>query len=69
MNSAHVAEGDSNLEEGVFRVQDDLGNEESIPGLLLAEPLDDKEDEGDGEDWFSVTDKDIFDDVWDLEES
>ena len=68
-NSAHVAEGDSNSEEGIFRVQEDLGNEESIPGLLSAEPSDDKEDEGDGEDWFSVTDEDIFDDVWDLEES
>ena len=68
-NSAHVAEGDSDLEEGIFRVQDNLGNKESVPGLLSAEPLDDKEDEGNGEDQFSVTDEDIFDDVWDLEES
>ena len=69
MNTAHVAEGDSDSEEGVFGVQENLGNEESVPGLLSAEPLDDEEDEGDGEDWFSVTDEDIFDDVWDLEES
>ena len=69
MNSAHVAEGDSNSEEGVFGVQEDLGDEESTPGLLSAEPSDDEEDEGNGKDWFLVTDEDIFDDVWDLEES
>ena len=69
MNSTHVAEGDSDLEEGVFRVQDDLGDKESVPGLISAEPLDEEEEDGDGDDWFSVTDEDIFEDVWDLEES
>ena len=33
---------------------------------MSAEPSDDEEEEGD---WFSVTDEDVFDDVWDLEES
>ena len=69
MNSAHVAEGDSDSEEGVFRVQDDLGDEESVPGLISVELLDDEEEDGDGDDWFSVTDEDVFDDIWDLEES
>ena len=69
MNSAHVAEEDSNLEEGVFGVQNNSGNEESILGLVSVEPLDDEENDGDGGDWFSVTDEDVFDDVWDLEES
>ena len=35
---------------------------------MSAEPSDDEEDDGDGGDWFSVTDEDVFDDVWDLEE-
>ena len=69
MNSAHVAEGDSDSEEGVFGVQDDLGDEESVLGLISMEPSDDKEENGDGDDWFSVTDEDVFDDIWDLEES
>ena len=69
MNSAHVAKGDSDSEEGIFRVQDDSGDEESVPGLISVEPSDDEEEDGDGNDWFSVTDEDVFDDVWDLEES
>ena len=36
---------------------------------MSAEPSDDEEDDGDGGDWFLVTDEDVFDDVWDLEES
>ena len=66
---ANVAEGDSNSEDGVFGVLEDLSDDESVPGLLSAEPSDNEEEEGDSEDWFSVTDEDVFDDVWDLEES
>ena len=68
-NTAHVAEEDSNSEEGVFRVQDDLGDKESASGLISGELLDDNVEDGNGKGWFSVTDKDIFEDVWDLEES
>ena len=57
------------MEEGVFGVQDDLGDKESVLGLISAEPSDDEEEDGDGDDWFLITDEDIFEDIWDLEES
>ena len=68
-NTANAAEADSDSEDGVFGVLEDSSDDESVPGLLSAEPSDDEEEEGDSEDWFSVTDEDVFDDVWDLEES
>ena len=68
-NTANAAEADSDLEDGVFGVLEDSSDDESVPGLLSAEPSDNEEEEGDSEDWFSVTDEDVFDDIWDLEES
>ena len=65
-NTANAAEADSDSEDGVFGVLEDSSDDESVPGLLSAEPSDDEEEEGD---WFSVMDEDVFDDVWDLEES
>ena len=69
MYTTHVAERDSTSEEDVFRVQKDLSNDESVPELLSAEPLDNKVEDGDGEDWFLVMNENIFDRVWDFEES
>ena len=69
MNTANAAEADSNSEDGIFGVLEDLSDNESVPGLLSAELSDDEEEEGDSEDWFLVTDEDMFDDIWDLEES
>ena len=68
-NTTHVAEGDSDLEEGIFGVQEDLGDEESVLGLISVEPLDKEKEDDDGTDWFSVTDKVFFEDVWNLEKS
>ena len=69
VNTANATEADSDLEDGIFRVLEDLSDDKSVPGLLSAEPSDNKKEEGDSEDWFSVTDKDIFDNIWDIEES
>ena len=68
-NTANAAEADSDSEDGVFGVLEDSSDDESVPGLLSAELSDDEEEEGDSEDWFLVTDEDIFDDIWNLEES
>ena len=68
-STANIAKGDSDSEDGIFGVLEDSSDNESVPGLLSAEPSDNEEEEGDSEDWFSVTDEDVFDDIWDLEES
>ena len=55
MNTTHVTEEDSNLEEGVFGIQDNSS--------------DDEKNDDDGRDWFSAMDEDVFEGIWDLEES
>ena len=69
MNTTHVTEEDSNLEEGVFGIQDNSSDDESILELLSVEPLDDEKNDDDGRDWFSAMDEDVFEGIWDLEES
>lgn len=50
-------------------VQDDLDNNKSVLELLSMKPLDDKEEDGNGKDWFLIMNEDAFDDVGDLEKS